>query len=163
MSDFYQLSATTLQGQPYEFGDLKNKVVLIVNTASECGFTGQYEGLQALHDKYAEQGLVVLAFPCNQFGEQEPGGATQIKQGCLINYGVDFTVMSKVDVNGEHADAVFRYLKSQLPGFFTRKIKWNFTKFLMGANGKAIKRYAPFTKPQKIEGAIIKALKSSNT
>lgn len=162
MNDFYTLSAITLQGQPYEFSDLTNKVVLIVNTASECGFTGQYEGLQALHKKYGEHGLVVLAFPCNQFGKQEPGNAKEIAQGCLINYGVDFTVMSKVDVNGEHAHAVFRHLKSQLPGLFTRKIKWNFTKFLIGPEGQAIKRFAPFTKPQQIEGAIIKALKIGN-
>lgn len=158
MNDFYQLSATTLQGQPYPFDNLTNKVVLIVNTASECGFTGQYEGLQALHEKYAKDGLVILAFPCNQFGKQEPGSAKDIAQGCLVNYGVDFTVMSKVDVNGEHAHSVFRHLKSQLPGFLTRKIKWNFTKFLIGADGQAIKRFAPFTKPQQIESAIVSAL-----
>ncbi|TMN71799.1 glutathione peroxidase [Pseudoalteromonas sp. S1727] len=163
MNDFYQLSATSLQGQSIEFNDFKNKVVLVVNTASQCGFTPQYAGLQALHEKYHQQGLVIIGFPCNQFGKQEPGSATDIEQGCLINYGVDFVMMSKVDVNGEHAHPVFRHLKSALPGFLTRKIKWNFTKFLIGRNGEAIKRFAPFTKPQQIEGAIIKALKSSNT
>ncbi|BDF96134.1 MULTISPECIES: glutathione peroxidase [Pseudoalteromonas] len=163
MNDFYQLSATSLQGQSIEFNDFKNKVVLVVNTASQCGFTPQYAGLQALHEKYHQQGLVIIGFPCNQFGKQEPGSAKDIEQGCLINYGVDFVMMSKVDVNGEHAHPVFRHLKSALPGFLTRKIKWNFTKFLIGRNGEAIKRFAPFTKPQQIEGAIIKALKSSNT
>ncbi|WP_394193225.1 glutathione peroxidase [Pseudoalteromonas atlantica] len=158
MKDFYQLSATSLQGQQVEFNDYKDKVVLIVNTASQCGFTPQYEGLQTLHEKYYSKGLVIIGFPCNQFGKQEPGDATQIKQGCLLNYGVDFQIMSKVDVNGEHAHPVFRHLKSELPGFITRKIKWNFTKFLIGKDGEAIKRFAPFTKPEAIENSIIKAL-----
>jgi len=158
MKDFYQLSATSLQGQQVEFNDYKDKVVLIVNTASQCGFTPQYEGLQTLHEKYHSKGLVIIGFPCNQFGKQEPGDATQIKQGCLLNYGVDFQIMSKVDVNGEHAHPVFRHLKSELPGFITRKIKWNFTKFLIGKDGEAIKRFAPFTKPEAIENSIIKAL-----
>jgi glutathione peroxidase len=158
MNDFYQLSATSLQGQQIEFNDFKDKVVLIVNTASQCGFTPQYEGLQTLHEKYHSQGLVIIGFPCNQFGKQEPGDATQIKQGCLINYGVDFQIMGKVDVNGEHAHPVFRHLKSALPGFITRKIKWNFTKFLIGKDGMAIKRFAPFTKPDAIENSIKKAL-----
>ncbi|MBB1292443.1 glutathione peroxidase [Pseudoalteromonas sp. SR44-5] len=162
MNDFYQLSASNLQGQSIDFSDFAGKVVLIVNTASKCGFTPQYEGLQQLHAKYADQGLVIIGFPCNQFGKQEPGGAKEIAQGCLINYGVDFVMMSKIDVNGENAHPVFRHLKSALPGFLTRKIKWNFTKFLVGRDGEAIKRFAPFTKPQQIEGAIIKALKSSN-
>ena len=163
MNDFYQLSASNLQGHTIDFSDFTDKVVLIVNTASKCGFTPQYEGLQQLHEKYAEQGLVIIGFPCNQFGKQEPGSAKDIEQGCLINYGVDFVMMSKVDVNGEHAHSVFRHLKSALPGFLTRKIKWNFTKFLVGRDGKAIKRFAPFTKPQQIEGAIIKALKNNPT
>ncbi|MBB1300016.1 glutathione peroxidase [Pseudoalteromonas sp. SR44-8] len=162
MNDFYQLSASNLQGQSIDFSDFAGKVVLIVNTASKCGFTPQYEGLQQLHAKYADQGLVIIGFPCNQFGKQEPGGAKEIAQGCLINYGVDFVMMSKIDVNGENAHPVFRHLKSALPGFLTRKIKWNFTKFLVGRDGEAIKRFAPFTKPQQIEGAIIKALKSSS-
>ncbi|MCQ8879653.1 glutathione peroxidase [Pseudoalteromonas shioyasakiensis] len=159
MDDFYQLSATSLQGQSIEFSDFKDKVVLVVNTASQCGFTPQYAALQALHEKYQQQGLVIIGFPCNQFGKQEPGDATQIKQECLINYGVDFQIMSKVEVNGEHAHPVFRHLKSALPGFLTRKIKWNFTKFLIGKDGNAIKRFAPFTKPEQIESYIVKALK----
>ncbi|KPH94463.1 glutathione peroxidase [Pseudoalteromonas porphyrae] len=160
MNDFHQLSATNLQGQTFDFSNLEGKVVLIINTASKCGFTPQYEGLQQLHAKYAEQGLVIIGFPCNQFGQQEPGNAKDIQQGCLINYGVDFVMMGKVDVNGEHAHPVFRHLKSALPGFLSRKIKWNFTKFLIGRNGEPIKRFAPFTKPQQIESTIIKALKN---
>ncbi|RZD21218.1 glutathione peroxidase [Pseudoalteromonas sp. MEBiC 03485] len=158
MNEFHQLSATSLQGQTVDFSDFENKVVLVVNTASKCGFTPQYEGLQVLHDKYHEQGLVIIGFPCNQFGKQEPGDAKEIKEGCLINYGVSFLMMSKVDVNGEHAHPVFRYLKSELPGFITRKIKWNFTKFLIGKDGKAIKRYAPLTKPEQFESDILAAL-----
>ena len=115
MHEFYQLSATSLQGQPINFSDFEGKVVLIVNTASKCGFTYQYESLQALHNKYASQGLVILGFPCNQFGQQEPGNAAQIEQGCLLNYGVSFLMSAKVDVNGEYAHPVFRYLKSTLP------------------------------------------------
>ena len=111
-----------------------------------------------MHEKYHEQGLVIIGFPCNQFGKQEPGDAKEIKEGCLINYGVSFLMMSKVDVNGEHAHPVFRYLKSELPGFITRKIKWNFTKFLIGKDGKAIKRYAPLTKPEQLESDIAAAL-----
>ncbi|MBH0036582.1 glutathione peroxidase [Pseudoalteromonas sp. NZS71_1] len=158
MHEFHQLSATSLQGQPINFNDFEGKVVLIVNTASKCGFTYQYESLQALHNKYASQGLVILGFPCNQFGQQEPGDATQIEQGCLINFGVSFLMAAKVDVNGEHAHPIFRYLKSALPGFLTRKIKWNFTKFLIAADGTPIKRYAPFIKPEKLELTIQKAL-----
>jgi len=164
MQKFHQLSATTLQGQSINFNDFEGRVVLIVNTASKCGFTYQYESLQALHNKYASQGLVILGFPCNQFGQQEPGDATQIEQGCLINYGVSFLMAAKVDVNGQHAHPVFRFLKSALPGFLTRKIKWNFTKFLIAADGTPIKRYAPFTKPEKLELSIQKALtQSKNT
>lgn len=162
MNEFYQLSATSLQGQSVEFNDFEGKVVLVVNTASKCGFTPQYTGLQELHEKYHQQGLVIIGFPCNQFGKQEPGDASQIKQECLLNYGVDFQIMSKVDVNGEHAHPVFRHLKSALPGFLTRKIKWNFTKFLIAKNGDAIKRFAPFTKPQQIESSIIKALNAKH-
>ena len=111
-----------------------------------------------IHEKYHDKGLVIIGFPCNQFGKQEPGDAKEIKEGCLINYGVSFLMMSKVDVNGEHAHPVFRHLKSELPGFITRKIKWNFTKFLIGKDGKAIKRFAPLTKPEQIESTILAAL-----
>lgn len=162
MHPFHKLTATSLQGLPINFNDFEGKVVLIVNTASECGFTNQYKSLQALHDKYASQGLVIIAFPCNQFGKQEPGDATQIEKGCLINYGVSFLVSAKVDVNGKHAHAVFRYLKSILPGFLTKKIKWNFTKFLIAADGTPVKRYAPFIKPEKMELAIQNLLTKRN-
>jgi len=127
---FYDLKATSLQGKPINFSDFKDKIVLIVNTASECGFTYQYEGLQKLHEEYADKGLVIIGFPCNQFGNQEPGDASTIQQGCLINYGVDFLISEKVDVNGENAHPVFQYLKSKKTGFFGKNIKWNFTKFL---------------------------------
>jgi glutathione peroxidase len=160
MNDFHQLKATSLQNQPIHFSDFIGKVVLIVNTASQCKFTYQYESLQALHTKYASQGLVIIAFPCNQFGQQEPGNTQEIKQNCLMNYGVNFLVTEKVDVNGEHTDSVFRYLKSALPGFMTRKVKWNFTKFLIAADGAPLKRYAPFTKPEKLEITIQNALKA---
>ena len=158
MHPFHQLKTTSLQGQPIDFKEFEGKVVLIVNTASECGLTYQYQSLQALHEKYASQGLVIIGFPCNQFGQQEPGDAEQIAQGCLINYGVSFLIAEKVNVNGQHTDSVFRYLKSVLPGFLTRKIKWNFTKFLINADGSPIERYAPFTKPEKLEKVIEKAL-----
>ena len=163
MHEFHQLTATALNGKTINFSDFEGKVVLIVNTASECGFTKQYESLQALHTKYAQAGLVIIGFPCNQFGQQEPGDATQIQQGCLINYGVSFLMAAKVDVNGRHAHPVFRYLKSALSGFLTRKIKWNFTKFLIAPDGTPIKRYAPFTKPEKLESTIQQALAKSNT
>jgi glutathione peroxidase len=161
MHPFHKLTATSLHGQPINFSDFTGKVVLIVNTASKCRFTYQYEALQALHNKYASQGLVILGFPCNQFSQQEPGSAKQIEQECLINYGVNFLMAAKVAVNGEQAHPVFRYLKSALPGFLTRKVKWNFTKFLIAADGTPIKRYAPTTKPEKLETTIQQALKST--
>jgi glutathione peroxidase len=154
MDTFYQFSATTLQGQSFDFSSLQGKVVLIVNTASQCGLTPQYEGLQALHQQYAEQGLVIIGFPCNQFGNQEPGNSAQIQQGCLINYGVDFTMMEKIDVNGEQAHPLYIYLKDQLPGLFGKQIKWNFSKFLINRAGQPIKRYAPTTKPTKLSKDI---------
>lgn len=158
MTSFYQLSATSLQGQPIAMDDYAGKVVVVVNTASHCGFTPQYTGLEALYKKYAAQGLVVLGFPCNQFGKQEPGSADDIAQTCHINYGVSFPMFEKIDVNGGAAHPVFRYLKDELPGMFGGRIKWNFTKFLIGRDGKPLKRFAPFTKPEKMEAAIVAAL-----
>lgn len=158
MTPFYQLTATSLGGQPISMADYAGKVVLVVNTASHCGFTPQYEGLEALYKKYAEQGLVVLGFPCNQFGKQEPGGAEEIGQTCYINYGVSFPMFEKIDVNGSAAHPVFRYLKSELPGLLGGRVMWNFTKFLIGRDGKPIKRFAPFTTPEKMEAAIVTAL-----
>lgn len=155
---FYDLKATSLQGKPINFSDFKDKVVLIVNTASECGFTYQYEGLQKLHEEYADKGLVIIGFPCNQFGNQEPGDASTIQQGCLINYGVDFLISEKVDVNGENAHPVYQYLKSKKTGFFGKNIKWNFTKFLINRHGEVETRFAPVTKPQAIAKKIEKLL-----
>ncbi|TQF72171.1 glutathione peroxidase [Pseudoalteromonas luteoviolacea] len=156
----YEFTANTLQGNAYNFADLKGKVVLIVNTASKCGLTPQYEGLQQLHKELATQGLEIIGFPCNQFGQQEPGSASEIQQGCLINYGVDFTMMEKIDVNGKHAHPLYTYLKSALPGLLTNNIKWNFTKFLIGKDGQPLHRYAPTTKPEKIKADIQKALQA---
>lgn len=161
MTTLYQFEANTLQGRVYHFTDLRGKAVLIVNTASECGLTPQYEGLQALHQKYADQGLVIIGFPCNQFGKQEPGDAKQIQEGCLINYGVDFQMMEKIEVNGDKAHPLYQYLKSALPGLFGNKIKWNFTKFLFNQQGEPVKRYAPITKPEQIAKDIEKLLNES--
>ena len=158
MDSFYDLKATDISGKEVSFSEYKNKVVLIVNTASKCGFTPQYEGLEELHQKHGKDGLVILGFPCNQFGGQEPGDEQQIQEGCLINYGVTFKMFSKVDVNGENEHPVFTYLKNNLKGTFGNKIKWNFTKFLFDKNGKAIDRYASTTKPIKIEPDILKLM-----
>ncbi|MEP8937709.1 glutathione peroxidase [Enterobacter mori] len=160
MTHFYQLTATSLDGQPISMADYAGKVVLVVNTASQCGFTPQYAGLEALYKKYATQGLVVLGFPCNQFGKQEPGGADEISKTCYINYGVSFPMFEKVEVNGTAAHPLFRYLKNELPGVLGERIKWNFTKFLIGRNGEPLKRFAPMTKPEKMEAAILAALES---
>ncbi|WP_347157389.1 glutathione peroxidase [Pontibacter chitinilyticus] len=158
MAAFYQLSAKSLQGKEIAFDQFQGKVVLVVNTASKCGLTPQYEGLEALYRKYKEAGLVILGFPCNQFGNQEPGGKQEIEEGCLVNYGVSFPMFDKVEVNGANTHPVFRYLKSKLGGFFGRRIKWNFTKFLLDANGKPVKRFAPITKPESIEPYITQLL-----
>ena len=158
MTTFYQLTANTLEGQPVSMLDYAGKVVLVVNTASQCGFTPQYGGLEALYKKYAARGLVVLGFPCNQFGKQEPGDANDIAKTCHINYGVSFPIFEKVEVNGAAAHPVFRYLKNELPGVLGGRVKWNFTKFLIGRDGKPLKRFAPFTTPQKMEAAILAAL-----
>lgn len=160
MSTFHQLTATSLGGQPVPMDDYAGKVVLVVNTASHCGFTPQYAGLETLYQKYAAQGLVVLGFPCNQFGKQEPGSADDIAQTCHINYGVSFPMFAKIEVNGAAAHPLFRYLKKTLPGVLGERIKWNFTKFLVGRDGQPLKRFAPFTKPEKMEAAIVAALES---
>ena len=158
MTRFYQLTATRLDGRLISMADYAGKVVLVVNTASQCGFTPQYAGLEALYKKYADRGFVVLGFPCNQFGKQEPGGADEISKTCYINYGVNFPMFEKVEVNGNAAHPVFRYLKNELPGVLGERIKWNFTKFLIGRDGKPLKRFAPMTTPEKMEGAIVEAL-----
>ncbi|WP_048956387.1 glutathione peroxidase [Enterobacter bugandensis] len=158
MTRFHQLTATRLDGSLISMADYAGKVVLVVNTASQCGFTPQFAGLEALYKKYAEQGLVVLGFPCNQFGKQEPGDADEISKTCHINYGVSFPMFEKVEVNGAAAHPMFRFLKDELPGVLGGRIKWNFTKFLIGRDGKPLKRFAPMTTPEKMEGAIVAAL-----
>ncbi|WP_430814998.1 glutathione peroxidase [Carboxylicivirga sp. RSCT41] len=150
-TNFHQFEADSLQGKSIKMSDYNGKTVLVVNTASKCGLTPQYEGLEALYQKYKDKGLVILGFPCNQFGNQEPGDAKSISEGCLINYGVSFPMFAKVNVNGEQAHPLFKYLKSELGGLFGSKIKWNFTKFLIDAEGKPLKRFAPITKPEKID------------
>lgn len=156
---FYQLEAKSLRGKNISMSDYKDKFVLVVNTASKCGLTPQYEGLEALNQKYKDRGLVILGFPCNQFGNQEPGDADEIEQGCLINYGVSFQMMSKVEVNGKNTHPVFKYLKKKLPGFLGGRIKWNFTKFLIGPDGKPMKRFSPTTQPEAIDKYLSKKLK----
>ncbi|MFC3885253.1 glutathione peroxidase [Bacillus songklensis] len=151
----YSYSAKTIKGEEVSLEQYKGKVLLIVNTASKCGFTPQYKGLQALYEKYKDQGVVVLGFPCNQFGGQEPGSEQEIESFCELNYGVTFPMFAKVDVNGENAHPLFVYLSEQAPGVFGSKmIKWNFTKFLVNGEGEVIDRFAPKTLPADIEKEI---------
>lgn len=155
MSEFHSLSAVSLQGEDKAFSDYQDKVVLVVNTASKCGFTYQYEGLQALHDKYKDQGLVILGFPCNQFGEQEKGSSEEITEFCQINYGVSFQMFEKVEVNGPNTHPVFEFLKRHKKGFLgSQNIKWNFTKFLVNKQGDVVGRFGSITKPEKLEQQI---------
>ena len=160
MTTFYQLNAVSLHGQLISMADYTGKLVLVVNTASHCGFTPQYAGLEALYRKHAAKGLIVLGFPCNQFGKQEPGGTDEIVQTCHINYGVSFPMFEKVEVNGAATHPVFRYLKDELPGVLGGRIKWNFTKFLIGRDGKPLRRFAPISTPEKMEAAIVAELES---
>ena len=161
MSVIYDFTAQDLLGNKVNFADFTGKVLLIVNTASECGFTPQFAGLQALHERYSDQGLVVIGFPCNQFGKQEPNDGAAIGEFCQRNYGVEFLMIQKIDVNGEHAHPIFTWLKSQQGGLLTDDIKWNFTKFLIGRDGKVIDRYAPMTKPENLATDIETALAKS--
>lgn len=154
----YDFKATTIQGEEISLADYKGRPVLIVNTASKCGFTPQFEGLQELYDKYKDQGLEILGFPCNQFGKQDPGEDDEIENFCQMNYGVSFQMFSKIDVKGEHADPIFAYLTDEAKGILTKQIKWNFTKFLVDKEGHVIKRFAPQTKPADIKVNIEKAL-----
>ena len=153
---FYDFNALSLQGKPVNFADFKGKLLLVVNTASKCGFTPQYEGLEKLHRAYADKGLTILGFPCNQFGNQEPGDPA--KSSCLINYGVSFPMFAKLDVKGPDAHPLFQWLSEKCPGLFGKTIKWNFTKFLVSQDGTPLKRFAPLTKPEQIEAHIQKAL-----
>jgi glutathione peroxidase len=159
MTDIYQFDATTIQGTSVSLTDYRNKVLLIVNTASKCGFTPQFEGLEKLYEKYADRDFAVLGFPCNQFGKQDPGNNGEIREFCQLNYGVSFPMFAKIDVNGDAAHPLFQYLKKAAPGILgSEKIKWNFTKFLVGRDGVVIDRFAPATAPERIEQAIINAL-----
>ena len=159
MSSLYDFEALSIQGQPAHFSTQRGKVLLVVNTASECGFTPQFAGLEALWQQYRDQGLVVVGFPCNQFGGQDPGADAQIESFCQLNYGVSFPMMAKVDVNGAQAHPVWKWLTEQAPGLLGSKaIKWNFTKFLVGRDGQVIKRYAPTDKPESLKKDIEAAL-----
>jgi glutathione peroxidase len=154
----YDFSLPTSDQGEQSLADFKGKVILIVNTASQCGFTPQYEGLQTLHDKYHENGLVVVAVPCNQFGAQEPGSNETIQEFCQLNYGLSFPVMGKIDVNGANQHPLYNYLTTQAKGLITDSIKWNFTKFLVDKEGTVVERFAPITKPDAIERYIEKLL-----
>jgi glutathione peroxidase len=159
MSTIYTFTAQALNGETISLDRYRGKVLLIVNTASECGFTPQYAGLQKLHEDYAARGLDVLGFPCNQFGKQEPGDAGQIGSFCEQNYGVTFQMFDKIDVNGANAHPLYRYLTSEAPGILGLEgIKWNFTKFLVDRDGKVANRYAPTTKPDALTADIEKLL-----
>ncbi len=150
-TSFYDFSADRLDGAPENLAAYRGKVVLVVNTASECGFTPQYAGLQELYARYKDKGLVILGFPCNQFGGQEPGDSEQIGAFCQKNYGVDFPIFAKLEVNGDGAHPLYQYLKSSAKGVLgTEAIKWNFTKFLINREGQVVDRYAPTTKPEEL-------------
>lgn len=149
-SEFYSFKALTLQGKEVSMEEFKGKKILVVNTASKCGFTPQLEGLEELNQKHGDK-LFILGFPCNQFGNQEPGDEQSISEGCVINYGVTFPMFSKIEVNGSNTHPIFNYLKSKLGGWFGSRIKWNFTKFLLDENGNPVKRFSPITKPKEIE------------
>lgn len=150
----YDIEVQKPNGDAYKLNAYKNKVMLIVNTASECGFTPQFEGLQALYDKYKDQDFIILGFPCNQFGGQEPGTGEEATQNCKINYGVSFPMHEKIDVKGEQQHPLFKFLTEDQNGFFNEKIKWNFTKFLVDKNGDVVQRFSPQKKPSQLESEI---------
>ncbi len=155
----YDFEAQSIDGRPVPLSDFRGKPLLIVNTASACGFTPQFGGLEKLHQAYGGRGLVVLGFPCNQFGSQDPGSNDEIASFCQLNYGVSFPMMSKIDVNGADAHPLYQWLTAEAPGLLGSKaIKWNFTKFLVGKDGKVIKRYAPQDAPEKLAADIEAAL-----
>ncbi len=159
MTSAYDFQTTSLDGQPLDLADFRGKALLVVNTASKCGFTPQYEGLEQLWQTYGPQGLVVLGFPCDQFGHQEPGDAGDISSFCSLNYGVSFPMSAKVEVNGADAHPLWQWLKAHKRGALgIAAIKWNFSKFLIGREGQVIERYAPSTRPEALEGDIRAAL-----
>ncbi len=154
----FDLKATDNKGKEVSFAEYRGKVLLVINTASKCGFTPQYKGLEELYKKYKADGLIILGFPCDQFAHQEPGTDAEIASFCEINFGVTFPLMAKVNVNGKDIHPVFELLKKQAPGLIGTSIKWNFTKFLVSRDGKNVKRFAPDTAPEKMEADIRKAL-----
>src|SRR5271165_3430145 len=154
----YDLTAKLNNGRNKKLADYKGKVMLIVNTASKCGFTPQYEGLQSLYAKYKDQGFEVLGFPCDQFGQQEPGSNDEIRSFCEVNYGVSFPLFSKIEVNGEAAHPLYKFLKNEKGGLLGDAIKWNFTKFLVDKQGRVVERFAPTTTPEKIASDIKREL-----
>ena len=159
MTSVYDFEANQIDGKPVKLSAFKGKVLLIVNTASKCGFTPQFAGLEALHEKYADQGLTVLGFPSNQFGAQDPGSNEEIGAFCMTNYGVSFPMMEKIDVNGSNALPLYQWLTKEKPGLLgSTAIKWNFTKFLIAKDGQVIRRYAPLDKPESITRDIEAAL-----
>ena len=159
MASVYDFTALSITGEPKPLADYRGQVMLIVNTASKCGFTPQYEGLEALHDEFASKGLAVLGFPCNQFGAQEPGDAAEIANFCSLTYDVKFPMFAKIEVNGDGAHPLYRYLKHAAKGVLgTERIKWNFTKFLVDRDGRVVARYAPTAKPEALKPAIEKLL-----
>jgi len=159
MTPVHDFSARDLRGQQVSLSQYRGKVLLVVNTASQCGFTPQYKGLQQLYERYHDQGLEILAFPCNQFANQEPGSADDIGEFCELNFGVSFPLFDKIEVNGDNAHPLYQHLKSEAPGVLGSKaIKWNFTKFLVGKDGAVIKRYAPTDKPESLRADIEAAL-----
>jgi len=155
---FYQFPAKSLQGKEILMDTYKGKTVLVVNTASKCGLTPQFEGLENLYRKYKDKGLVILGFPCNQFANQEPGDEKSISEGCLLNYGVTFPMFSKINVNGPDAHPIYKYLKKELGSITGSRIKWNFTKFLIDSNGNPVKRFSPATEPAEIDKYLQKIL-----
>lgn len=154
----YEYSATAMSGEEKSLKEYAGQVLLIVNTATKCGFTPQLKDLQALQEQYQNQGFTVLGFPCNQFGNQEPGPNNEVEKVCQFDYGVQFPLFQKIDVKGENAHPLFQYLTSEQKGFLTEAIKWNFTKFLVDRNGEVIARYAPTTKPENLKVDIEEAL-----
>lgn len=155
MTSIYDFTAKTLDGKDVSLGDWRGKVMLVVNTASKCGFTYQYQGLEALHRDYAARGLAVLGFPCNQFGKQEPGDAAEIANFCSLTYDVTFPMFAKIDVNGENAHPLYKWITKEKRGFLgSSRIKWNFTKFLVDRSGKVVGRFGPTTKPEALKAAI---------
>ncbi|MDF7821573.1 glutathione peroxidase [Runella sp. MFBS21] len=157
-NQFYDFTASDIKGKSISMESFKGKVVVVVNTASKCGLTPQFEGLEKIYQKYKDQGLVILGFPCNQFGGQEPGTANQIEEFCQLNYGVSFPMFAKIDVNGKEAHPIFKYLKLELGGFLFDDIKWNFTKFVIDRNGKPVERFRPTAEPTELESTIQKLL-----